>query len=270
MRLPVWLAVLLPLVTAACATTSVAYHPQKDCEAGSASACVDWGDELAGRGEKLQAEAAYGQACQGGVVMSCITQGQFLMRRGELEAAEHPLRKAYVEEFPEAYEALADLYQARGTASDLKIAEGLRFEAPALDKPATEFVYHFRMDALGNPGTAITFNVQPMAFLSRRLDIGFHAAFDFGAGSTELNGFLGYQHFASTWAVPYARVMLGGLPGAPPGMGLNYGGELGLKLCLGPIGHLDFAVGSSRASPLHASVGLGFNGLFLLLAAAAR
>jgi hypothetical protein len=265
MRLPVWLVVLWPLVTAACATTSVAYHPQKDCEAGSASACADWGDQLNGRGEKLQAEAAHGQACQGGLIASCITQGQLLIQRGELDTAELPLRKAYLEELPEAHEALADLFQARGTPPDLRIAEGLRFEAPAIDKPATEFVYQFRMDSLGNPGIALTFNVQPMAFLSRRLDVGFHAAFGFGQGETELNGFIGYQHFASTWAVPYARVLLGGLPGAPPGMGLNYGGELGLKLCLGPIGHLDFAVGSSRASPLHASVGLGFNGLFLLL-----
>jgi hypothetical protein len=264
MRTHAWLAALLPLLTAACAT-SVAYHPQKDCAAGSASACVDWGDALVGRGEKQQAEAAYGQACEGGLVMSCITQGQLMMERGELEAAEHPLRKAYVEEFPEAYEALADLYQARGGPEDLEIAEGLRFEAPAIDKPALEFAYHFRMDSRGSPGAAMTFNLQPMAFLSRRLDLGFHAAF--GAGPAELNGFVGYQHFASTWAVPYARVMLGGLPGAPPGLGLNYGGELGLKLCLGPIGHLDFAVGSSRASPLHASVGLGFNAVFLLLAA---
>ncbi|MFY0567525.1 hypothetical protein ACN28E_27385 [Archangium lansingense] len=268
MRLPVWLAVLLPLVTAACATTSVAYHPQKDCEAGSSSACVDWGDQLAGRGEELQAEAAYGQACQGGIVTSCITQGQLLIQRGELDAAELPLRKAYLEEFPEGHEALADLYQARGTPPDLEIARGLRFEAPAIDKPATEFVSQLRMDSQGNLGTAIAFNVQPMLFLSRRLHLGFHAAF--GTGATELNGFVGYQHFESTWAVPYARVMLGGLPGAPPGMGLNYGGELGLKLCLGPIGHLEFAVGSSRASPLHASVGLGINGLFLLLLAAAR
>ncbi|AKJ03831.1 hypothetical protein ATI61_11680 [Archangium gephyra] len=266
MRSPVWLAALLPLVTAACATTSVAYHPQKDCEAGSPGACVDWADQLAGRGELLQAEAAYGQGCQGGVVTSCITQGQLLTRRGELEAAELPLRKAYLEEMPEAHEALAELYQARGTPEDVRIASGLRFEAPAIDKPATEFVYHFRMDSRGLPGAALTFNIQPMAFLSRRLDMGFHAAF--GAGPTELNGFIGYQHFASTWAVPYARALLGGVPGAPPGQGLNFGGELGLKLCLGPLGHLDFAVGSSRFSPLHASVGLGFNGLFLLLLAA--
>ncbi|HYO54180.1 hypothetical protein [Archangium sp.] len=264
MRTPAWLAALLSLVTVACAT-SAAYHPQKDCAAGSAGACADWGHELADRGEKQQAEAAYGQACEGGLVMSCITQGQLLMERGELDAAEHPLRKAYLEEFPEAHEALADLYQARGSPGDLEIAEGLRFEAPAIDKPAVEFVYHFRMDSRGSPGTALTFNIQPMAFLSRRLDLGFHAAF--GAGLVELNGFIGYQHFASTWAVPYVRVMLGGLPGAPPGLGFNYGGELGLKLCLGSIGHLEFAVGSSRASPLHASVGLGLNALFLLLAA---
>lgn len=261
-RLPLKLVMLLPLVTAACAT-SVAYHPQRDCAAGSAGACVDWGDELVARGDTPGAEAAYGQACESGIATSCITQGQLLMNRGELDAAEHPLRKAYLEEFPEAYEALADLYQARGGPEALEIADGLRFEAPAIDKPAAEFVYHYRMDSRGGLGGAVTLNLQPMAFLSRRLDIGFHAAF--GAGPSELNGFIGYQHFASTWVVPYARMMLGGIPGAPAGMGFNYGGELGLKLCLGPIGHLEFAAGSSRASSLHASVGLGLNAIFLLL-----
>jgi hypothetical protein len=264
MRLHVWILALLPLATAAC-VTSAAYHPQKDCAAGSASACVDWGDELVGQGQKPQAEVAYGQACQGGIATSCISQGRLLIERGELESAELPLRKAYLEEFPEAYEALADLYQARGGPRDLEIAEDLRFDAPAIDKPAAEIIYHFRMDARGGPAAAFAFNVQPMLFLSRRLDIGFHAAF--GAGMSELNGFIGYQHFSSTWLVPYARVMLGGIPGAPPGQGFNYGGDLGLKLCLGPIGHLEFAVGSSRASPLHASVGLGLNAIFLLLAA---
>lgn len=256
-----WLIVLLPLVTTACAT-SAAYHPQKDCAAGSAGACVDWGDELVARGDKPQAETAYGQACEQGISTSCISQGQLLIERGELEAAEPPLRKAYVQEFPEAYEALADLYQARGSPSDLEIAEGLRFEAPAIDKPAVEYVSHFRVDSRGGLGNAVTLNVQPMLFLSRRLDIGFHGAFGYsGSGSTELNGFIGYQHFASTWLVPYARVMLGSLVG----QGFNYGGDVGLKLCLGPIGHLEFAVGSSRGSPLHASVGLGINAIFLLL-----
>ncbi|PTL85889.1 hypothetical protein [Vitiosangium sp. GDMCC 1.1324] len=265
-RPPLEFVALLLLITAGCATTSAAYHPQKDCEAGSAGACVDWGEELAAREEKQQAEAAHGKACQGGIATSCITQGRLLMERGELEAAEIPLRKAYLEEFPEAYEALADLYQARGSPADLRVAKGLRFEAPAIDKPAAEVVYHYRMDFRGGLGGALTLNLQPMAFLSRRLDIGLHAAF--GASPVELNGFIGYQHFVSTWVVPYARVMLGGLPDAPPGMGFNYGGELGLKLCLGPLGHLEFAAGSSRGSPLHASVGLGLNAIVLLLLAA--
>jgi hypothetical protein len=255
-----WLVALLPLVTAACAT-SAAYHPQKDCAAGNRWACVDWGDELVAQGDTQQAETAYGQACEGGISTSCITQGQLLMKRGELDAAEHPLRKAYVEEFPEAHEALADLYQARGSASDQEIARELRFEAPAIDKPAVEYISQFRVDSRGGLGTAVLLNVQPMLFLSRRLALGFHGAF--GAGATELNGFVGYQHFANTWLVPYARVMVGGLPG----QGLNYGGDVGLKLCLGPIGHLEFSVGSSRGSPLHASVGLGLNAIFLLLAA---
>lgn len=256
----------LVLVLPACATTSVAYVPQKDCAAGSASACVDWGRQAERQGDLPQAEFAHAQACEGGVIESCITQGQMMMARGELEGAEHPLRKAYLEELPEGYEALAELYQARGGPQNQAIARGLRFEAPAIDKPFSETVFFYRMGYRGDLGTGLTVNFQPMALLSRRVSFGFHAAF--GGQVTELNGFVGYQHFASTWAVPYARVLLGGLPGQPPGESLNYGGELGLKLCWGQVGHLDFAVGASRASPLHLSVGLGINSLLLLLLAA--
>ncbi len=258
MRLPVWLVVSMPLFISACAT-SAAYHPQKDCAAGSSSACEDWAEALARQGELAQAETAFGKGCEGGIVSSCISQGELLIRRGELDAAEQPLRKAYLEELPEAHEALADLYEARGDAKSLEVAEELRFEALAIDKPVTEFITRYQVDSRGSPSTAILLNIQPMAFLSRRLSLGGHAAFGERA---EFNGFLGYQHHASTWAIPYARIMLG----TAGGLGFNYGGEVGLKLALGPIGHLDFAVGSTRAMPLHVSAGIGINALFLLLA----
>ena len=259
MRPLAWLVVSMPLLLSTACATSAAYHPQKDCAAGSPDACADWGDTLMRQGDPLQAESAYGQACDYGIATSCIRQGQLLTRRGELEAAEPPLRRAYVEEFPEAHEALADLFQARGDPRSLEIARGLRFEAPAIDKPAVEVISRYHMDARGAPGTDLLLNVQPMAFLSRRLALGFQASF---STRSSLNGFLGYQHFASPWAVPYARVMVG----SALGEGLNYGGELGLKLCLGPIGHLEFAAGSSRVAPLYVSAGFGLNAVFLLLA----
>ena len=92
-------------------------------------------------------------------------------------------------------------------------------------------------------------------------------AFSF-AGTSELNGFVGYQHFLSTWLVTYARVMLGAALSAAPGQGPNVGGELGAKLCLGPIGHLNLAAGSSRASPAYLSMGFGLDGIIVLIAAA--
>ena len=263
MRAPAWLLLLWPLVTAGCAT-SAAYHPQNDCIAGSSGACMDWGAALVKRGEDERAELAYRQGCEYGNVQSCLLQGQLMTKRGELDAAEIPLRKAYLEELPEGYEALADLYQARGDAHSQQIAEGLRFEAPAIDKPFAEFISRYQVDARGKGGTEILLNVQPMLFLSRRLTLGAQLV----TWSGELNGFVGYQYFASPWAVPYARAMIGKVFGEPPGQELNYGGEIGLKLCLGPLGHLEFAAGSSRASPLHLSMGLGINAIVLLLAAA--
>lgn len=264
MRVSLWPLVLGSLLTFGCATTSVAYHPQKDCAAGSASACEDWGDTLVKQGDEQRAEEAYGQACDGGLITSCITQGQLLIQQGELDAAETPLRRAYLDENPRGYEALAELYQARGDTRSLEIAQGLRFEAPAIDKPATEVISRFSMNERGKGGSELIVNIQPMALLSRRLTLGMHVSF----GSGELNGFVGYQHFVSSWAVPFARVMLGKVLGAPAGEDFNYGGELGVKLCLGPVGHLEFAIGSSRAGPLHMSVGLGLNGIIVLLAAA--
>lgn len=255
---------LLPLTLAACATMSAAYHPEKDCEAGSPGACSDWGNALLAQGDTPRAEAAHGKACEAGLLESCITQGRLLMQQGNLEAAELPLRRAYVEEVPDSYEALAEFHEARQGPGDRQVAESLRWDATALDKPFAEIVVAYRASAPGALGTAVTVNVQPMLLLSRRLSLGGHAVV--GGGPSELNGFIGYQHFLTSMAVTYARLMVGSLADGPPEGRLNLGGEMGLKLCLGPIGHLDFALGTSSGSPLHVSVGVGFNAIFLLLA----
>ncbi len=258
------LVVLPPLALAACATTSAAYHPEKDCEAGSSWACSDWGNRLLAQGDTPGAEAAHGKACEAGVMESCIAQGRLLMQLGNLEAAELPLRKAYVEEVPDSHEALAEFHEARQAPGDRHVAESLRWDAAAIDKPFAEMVVAYRLSASGALGTVVTANVQPMVFFSRRLSLGLHAAT--GAGPVELNGFIGYQHFLTSFAVTYARLLVGSVADSPESR-LNLGGELGLKLCWGPIGHLDFALGSSAGSPLHVSVGVGFNAIFLLLAA---
>lgn len=111
----------------------------------------------------------------------------------------------------------------------------------------------------------LALNVQPMFAWSRRLSFGVQAAL--GPGPGELNGFVGYQHFATPWLVPYANVQAG-WGSQPYAHGfLNVGAEAGLKLAFGPLGHLNVAVGSSRGSPLHVSVGLGLNYLLVLVAA---
>ena len=260
----VLLVALLPLSLAACVTTSAAYHPRKDCEAGDPGACSDWGNRLLAQGDTPGAEAAQGKACEAGLLESCIAQGRLLMQLGNLEGAEHPLRKAYVEEVPDSYEALAEFHEARQAPGDRRVAESLRWDATALDKPFAELVVAYRASYPGALGTAMTLNVQPMMFLSRRLSLGLHVAT--GAGPAELNGFIGYQHFLTSVAVTYARLLVGNVADGSPEGRLNLGGEMGLKLCWGPIGHLDVALGSSAGSPLHLSVGVGFNAIFLLLA----
>jgi hypothetical protein len=259
------LVALLPLTLAACATTSAAYHPEKDCEAGSSGACSDWGNMLLAQGDTPRAEAAYGKACEAGLMESCIAQGRLLMQQGNLEAAELPLRKAYVEEELGSYEALAEFHEARQGPGDGQVAESLRWDEPALDKPFAEVVIAYRAGYPEVLGTAVTLNLQPMFLLSRRLSLGGH--FVTSGSAPELNGFIGYQHFLSDTVVTYARLLVGSLADGPSEGRLNLGGEMGLKLCWGPIGHLDFALGSSVGSPLHVSVGVGFNAIFLLFVA---
>ncbi len=268
-RTAIFAITTVSLMVAGCATTGAAHDPRWDCEAGGAWACGTWGDELLARGDARQAEVAYERACAGGVMRSCIAQGRLLMERGELEAADLPLRKAYLSEDSEGYEALADLYEAK---AEREVAGRLRREALAIDKPDAEFVTSFRAsspDGVGTVGmgTAVTLNVQPMFLFERRLSLGMHLALPLSSGRGELDGFIGYQHFMSTWLVGYGRLLVGSYVGEEPGQRLNLGAEMGVKLCWGPVGHVEVAMGTSSASPVHVSVGLGLNAIFLLIAA---
>jgi hypothetical protein len=259
------IAVLLPLLTAACATTSG--RVDTDCTSGQADACTAWGHQLLVQGEKQQAENAFARACEGGLHSGCISQSRLMVERGEFASAEPPLRKAYEDENEEATWALADLLQARGYPGDAQAAEQLRFEALAIDKPGREVIFWLRPTPNEGTGYAVAYTFQPMAFFSRRMTLGVHHTWD-RRGADELNATVGYQHFLTPEIVPYSTLLVGG---TFQKQSFNVGGELGVKFCLGPVGHLNAAVGSSVGSPFHASIGIGINSLpldiLMLLAA---
>ncbi|MDC0708269.1 hypothetical protein POL68_07280 [Stigmatella sp. ncwal1] len=248
-------AVVVPLLAGACATSRG--NIPLECERGEADACSQWGPELLRQGEPQQAENAFVRACEGGYTDDCISAGKLMMARGELSGAEAPLSTAYQQESEEATWALADLYQARGAAGDSEQAARLRYEAPAIDKPDREFFFEWRPASSGRTSYSLTYAFQPMALASRRLMLGLHFAWN-AQGGDEFNAVMGYQHFMTSSLVPYATLLLGG---AFQKHTFNVGGEVGMKWCLGPFGHLRTGVGSSVASPLHASIGIGINSL---------
>jgi hypothetical protein len=262
------LAVALPLLATACATTSSG-DLRTDCERGGGYACNEWGHQLLMQGEKQQAENAFARSCDSGNLEDCTTQGQLMMERGELHGAEAPLLKGYEAESQPATLALADLYEARGQPGDPERARRMRFEAPAIDKPGREFIFWWRPSPTrGETTYALAYSFQPMAFWARRMTLGLHFAGN-ALGANELNLAVGYQHFLTPEVVPYGTVLLGA---ALQRNTANVGVEAGVKWCLGPYGHLNIGGGLSAGSPLHASIGIGVNSLpiELLLLLAAR
>lgn len=263
MRQLAFLAVMAPLLVA-CATTGQALPRSTSCERGHLWACNEWGEQLLQDGDRSQAEAAFVRACDGGSQQGCLALGRLRMADGNLAGAEAPLVTVYEADSEDGALALADLYDARGGEAHAQAAARLRWEAPALDKPPFDFAMQYRVGAW-RPSADLSLNIQPMAFLSRRLNIGSNLAYT-SRGISELNGFVGYQHFVNTWVVPYGRLMMGTATRASRDPGFNVGAEVGTRLALGYFGHVNVAAGMSRASGNYMSVGLGLNGLFVLLA----
>jgi len=259
------LAVLLTMAPlfVACASTG-ALPPSTSCAKGRLWACNERGKQLLQDGDGQKAEEAFARACDGGSEQGCLALGRLRMASGNLAGAEAPLVTVYEADSEEGALALADLYEARGGVEHARAAAKLRHEAPALDKPAFDFAMQYRVGAW-RPTADIALNIQPMAFLDRRLTIGSNMAYT-SMGVSELNGFVGYQHFATSWFVPYGRVMMGTATRYSRAPGFNVGGEVGARLCLNYVGHVNVAAGMSQASGGYMSVGVGLNGLFVLLA----
>ncbi|MFP2903631.1 hypothetical protein ACLESD_00860 [Pyxidicoccus sp. 3LFB2] len=261
-----WWVSLLPCVLAACATTSstgVEAPPDLAtlCDTGHLGACEAWGHQLLAEGRREEAAAAHGRACQQGDTMACLTEGRLRMEHGDLDGAEPPLRKSYNANMPEGAQALADLQAARGDA----VGEArLRYEALSIDKSVVELVLGYRFGMTGGSGAAVDVNVQPMAFLARRLNVGVNvAAMTARSSRVELNGYVGYQHFVSDWAAPYARVLAGTLLDSRRAR-LNVGLEAGMKLFSGPLGHLGVGFGASRAGATYMTMELGLDWIVAL------
>ncbi|WP_224243005.1 hypothetical protein [Hyalangium gracile] len=184
------------------------------------------------------------------------------MEHGDLDGAAPPLHKSYDANMVEGAQALADLSAARGDALG---AERLRYEALSIDKSVVEFVLAYRFGVTGGSGVAMDVNVQPMAFLARRLNVGANLTLSTTYSSrVELNGYVGYQYFVSDWAAPYARVLAGTQlrsGGARP----NVGVEAGLKLFWGPLGHMGLGFGTSHVGSTYAAVELGLDWVIALM-----
>lgn len=237
-----WLCLWPCLLTVACVTTSSNTRIptlQEQCEGGSASSCEAWGQQLSVDGRTEDADRAFGLACAMGATSSCLEQGRLRMERGDLEGAEPPLRKAYDEDLEEGALALADLQDARGDAVG---ASRLRWEALAIDKSTVEVAVGWRILWQGGLGAGLDVNVQPMGLGARRLTLG--ANLSVGDTTPSLNATVGYQHFVTNWAAPYARVLVGPYLGRQSNP-LNLGAEAGVKFFAGPIGHLGVALGTS-------------------------
>ncbi|QSQ19004.1 hypothetical protein JY651_27040 [Pyxidicoccus parkwayensis] len=234
---------------------------EQACLRGGMSACLTEGRLLTDLGHREEAAVAYGRACQQGDTSACLTEGRLRMELGDLEGAEPPLRKTYDAGMPDGTEALADVRAARGDEAG---AERLRYEALSIDKSVVELVIAYRFGLGGGNGLALDLNVQPMAFLARRLNVGVNmVVMDRGSATVGLNGYAGYQYFVSDWAAPYARVLSGSLLDSRRAR-FDVGAEAGLKLFAGPLGHAAFAFGTSLEGPTYMSLEVGMDWIVAL------
>jgi hypothetical protein len=104
-------------------------------------------------------------------------------------------------------------------------------------------------------GAAVGF--QPLG-LKRRLVFGVHTTMDLDK-DWEFNGFMGYQHYFG-YVAPYVTALAGTWARSKDDIRFNLGGEAGIKLYPGnTVFHFNMSVGSSFASPLHGSLGIGLD-----------
>lgn len=249
----------------ACATMpppAVSVPPS--CEQGALLPCAEWGAQLLREGDRPRAKEAFGRACDTGDLNSCRTLGRLRMEDGDLTGAEPPLLKVYETGTPAAATELAELREKRNVGDDARSAAALRREALSALSPPTELMYTMRINLADGIGHELSFNIQPMIFRQRTVSIGVNAILNPESMNSELNGFVTYQHYMKPWFIPYGKLMTGSMFDANGSDGVNVGGEVGAKLALDSVGHLNFAAGVSRGSPGYFSVGIGLDGILAL------
>jgi tetratricopeptide (TPR) repeat protein len=246
------IAAILVLLTLA----SVA-RADETCATGDRWACFHDGQASEKRGDRASAVEAFSAACRLNLLDGCLEEGRLHTALGELDAAEAPLRRVQADDRADAYDALADLYDARANHTT---AQQLRRDGLAIEQPDAEFVGTYRIPIAGviayeGPSYAIDLRIHPMAFDSRRLTGGLELVMN-PHGVQEVFAAVGLQHFVTDWFILYGEALAGG---KPHGFPLDVGAEGGVELALGYVGHLDVGFGSTVASPLHFSVGLGLD-----------
>lgn len=255
-----WLCLWPCLLSVGCVTLAPRGPPptlEERCNSGRASACEEWAQQLTAEHQEEAADRALGMACALDSTSSCLEQGKRRMERGDLEGAEPPLTKVYRAEVEEGALALADLHEARGDEAG---ASRLRWEALAIDKSTVEFALGWRIPWQGGMGASLDMNVQPMGLLARRLVLGANLGF---GERLSLNGTVGYQHFVSNWAAPYARALVGAELEKRRNR-FNLGAEAGVKFFAGPIGHLGIGLGGASDGSVYTVLEAGLDWVLTL------
>ena len=248
-------------VLAALSTTA---HAKGTCTEDDRWGCLHAGDVALKRGDRATALDDFSAACRANLLDGCLSEGRLRVSLGDLDGAEPPLRRVQAEDRADGYEAMADLYDARANHA---AAEQLRWDGLAIEQPDAEFIGSYRLESVGTTASAnetfvLDLRIHPMAFDSRRVTCGLELVM--APAFEEAFATVGLQHFVTPWLVLYGDALVGG---RRYGFPLDAGVQGGIELVLGPIGHLDIGLGSTFASPLHFSFGLGLDWLIALEAA---
>jgi hypothetical protein len=219
------------------------------------------------RGQLAEAADAYGAGCHQGNTESCLREGRVRMQLGDLLGAQAPLEQAKQEHSEEAYSSLAELHTQLATPEDLAYAERLTAQGKAAVNSASEFDFLFRFGSGVGSVWGVRWGLQPMAFMDRRFNGGAEIFFNYQGLVTDLNARAAYQLFVTSSFVAYVEGQVGWGPTLAPGHGLNVGTEIGAKLGVPSVVNLNFAVGSSRTSPAHVTLGIGADWEVVLIGA---
>jgi hypothetical protein len=236
---------------------AAAVSVQARCQQGDPDGCVQYAEQMARDGDLKSAENAYQKACRADPGWGCERLGQFYVVQNRPANAEQPFRSACDQEQVTACRNLAGLRRQAGEPDGTAEAEALEERALLIEMPLAELILWGRPASPTHGIIGVGVSFQPLLLL-RRFHFGAVWAMDLDQ-RWELSGFAGYQHFFG-YIAPYVMALAGMRTGPDDPPRYDLGGELGVKLYPGTnVIHFNLAVGSSLGSPIHGSLGIGFD-----------